>query len=95
MMEIDDKGYRTSSLDEAAAIMAAGGGFTRLEKKSHRTYLFVFLPSAMAAALADGYLRGTLVVNATALTKAQRDLKDVLFATLRQGDRDGDSRSRN
>lgn len=86
-MEIENA-YRTSSLDEAAAIAAAGANFVGLEQKSHRSFYFVFRPANDAFCLAEKYQRGALTVNATRMTDSLTSLKDAVFARLRNGDRD-------
>lgn len=86
-MEIENA-YRTSSLDEAAAIAAAGATFIGLEQKSHRSYYFVFQPADTASCLAGKYQRGVLTVNATSMTDSLTILKDAVFSRLRNGDRD-------
>lgn len=81
--------YRTTSLEESAAIAAGGAEFVGLEARSHRSFYFCFTPADVAADLGQQFRSGSLNVNARLLTDSMTLLKDAIFTRLRNGDRDG------
>lgn len=80
--------FRTTNLEQAAAILATGTSkFVGLERRSHRTFAFVFDSDQICRRHAEEFRCGLLIVNAKAMADALQVLKDSIFSTLR--DRDG------
>lgn len=75
--EIDNK-YKTKDLGEAAALLAAGIKFLRLEKASS-FYWFVF-ENEKSQEVSSAYWSGDLSVVAKKYNDSLRTLKDRLFA---------------
>ncbi len=81
--------HRTKELAEASAIIAAGGRLAGLEKRSHRSFVFLLAPESLCRQLSQKFHAGELPVDALKMTEAIEHLKDVLFKKLRDnGDRD-------
>lgn len=77
--------YQTTDLNLGAALRAAGARFVKAERLSHRTVAFIFSPVETCEEMANKFWNGTLTVSAKDFADQQRNLKDILFAKLRDG----------
>ena len=78
--------YRTTKIDEAAALLAAGAELVGLEPRSHRTIEFLLAPIDDCHTFSHQFARGDLFVSASRMSESFRALKIAVFARLKNQD---------